>query len=111
MLKYFLRLFTGISGRRYTFRPLKSALPTYEEDQRSSQEALGSAVGSGLEYGPEPVEKWQAVDRWEIDRPPGKIAMSLVNFNNRLVQPGCCVTYRQRAGKGIKRAGGMHFWF
>lgn len=76
-----------------------------------SQDALSSAVGSGLEYGPEPVEKWQAVDRWEIDRPPGEIAMSLVNFNNRLVQPGCCLTYRQRAGKSMKRVGGMCFLF
>ena len=95
---------------RYTFCTSNIWSPQKRRSGKS-QDALSSAVGSGLEYGPEPVEKWQAVDRWEIDRPPGEIAMSLVNFNNRLVQPGCCLTYWQRAAKRMKGAGGMCFLF
>lgn len=101
--------------RADTILPIKICTSNIWSPQKrrsgKSQDALSSAVGSGLEYGPEPVEKWQAVDRWEIDRPPGEIAMSLVNFNNRLVQPGGCLTYRQIAGKRMNRAGGMCFLF
>lgn len=57
------------------------------EDPRGNlREVLAATTGSGLDYVPEPVEKWHATERWEIDRPQGEIAMSLVNFNNRLVR-------------------------
>jgi hypothetical protein len=55
------------------------------EFHQPPKEVLTATAGSSLDYVPEPVEKWHATERWEIDRPQGEIAMSLVNFNNRLV--------------------------
>jgi len=60
------------------------SIPNLEFHQ-PPKEVLAATAGSSLDYVPEPVEKWHATERWEIDRPQGEIAMSLVNFNNRLV--------------------------